>query len=165
MESVVGQGSIFKMYFPAKNGLTESLPIRDGTGYLPVGTEDILVVEDEPLVRNVTVHVLKEQGYSVIEASNGLEALDVASQHNGGPIDLLLTDMVMPGMGGRKLAEKLKELYPEIKVLFTSGYTDDEAFKDEVFNELTNFMRKPFDPSTLTRKVREALQDGVETSA
>ena len=101
----------------------------------------------------------------MIEASNGLEALDVVSQHQGGPIDLLLTDMVMPAMGGRKLAERLKELHPEIKVLFTSGYTEDEAFKDEVFNERTNFMGKPFDPSTLTRKVREVLQDGIEGNA
>jgi len=165
VDSVVGEGTTFKIYFPTKEGLTESLPFRDHSGYLPVGTESILVVEDEPLVRNVAVHVLKEQGYTVIEASNGLEALDVASQHQEGPIDLLLTDMVMPAMGGRKLADRLKELHPDIKVLFTSGYTEDEAFKDEVFNERTNFMSKPFDPSTLTRKVREALQDGVEGSA
>ncbi|MCH8062409.1 MAG: GAF domain-containing protein, partial [Chloroflexi bacterium] len=165
VESVVGKGSTFKIYFPAKDGLTESLPFRDDSGYLPVGTERILVVEDEPLVRNVAVHVLREQGYTVIEASNGLEALDVASQHQGGPVDLLLTDMVMPVMGGRKLAERLRDIHPEMKVIFTSGYTEDEAFKEEVLNERTNFMRKPFDPSTLTRKVREVLQDGVERHA
>ncbi|MCH8062956.1 MAG: GAF domain-containing protein, partial [Chloroflexi bacterium] len=165
VESVVGKGSTFKIYFPAKEGPTESLPFWDQSGHLPVGTESILIVEDEPLVRNVAVHVLKEQGYTVIEASNGLEALDVVSQHQGGPIDLLLTDMVMPAMGGRILAERLKEIHPEMKVLFTSGYTEDEAFKDEVFNERTNFMGKPFNPSTLTRKVREVLQDGIEGNA
>ena len=74
-----------------------------------------------------------------------MEALEVVSQNQGRPIDLLLTDMIMPVMGGRKLAERLRELHPEIKVLFTSGgYTEDETFKDEVFNGRTNFMLKPF---------------------
>ena len=120
------------------------------------GNETILVVEDEPSVRSFTVAALKRYGYHVIEASDGDEAIAVAEQHSG-RIQLLLTDVIMPGMNGKVLSERLKKSYPDLKVLLISGYTAD-AFSDRgVLDPGDVFLLKPFAPVELAGKVREVL--------
>jgi two-component system cell cycle sensor histidine kinase/response regulator CckA len=158
LESEVGKGTTFKVYFPridhtapvAKISLTKSGPLRRGT-------ETVLVVEDEPSLRHLAQGVLKAQGYEVLTAPNGQDALRVAREHKGGPICLVVTDVIMPRMGGKVMAEWLKITYPEIKVLFTSGYTEDAIAHHGVLDVGIEFLPKPYSPSSLARKVRELL--------
>jgi CheY-like chemotaxis protein len=121
------------------------------------GKETVLLVEDEAPVRGLAVRVLRNQGYRVLEAANGEEALSVAGEHAGEKIHLLLTDVVMPQMGGKELADRLKALRPEIKVVFTSGYTDEAIVRHGVLEPGTDFLQKPFSPASLAQKVREVL--------
>jgi CheY-like chemotaxis protein len=123
---------------------------------MPRGSETVLVVEDAPAVRAVMRQVLKRQGYTVLDAPDGAEALRLAAEHTG-PIQLLLTDLVMPVLGGRQLTEQLTELRPETKVLFTSGYTDDAVVRHGLLETGVAFLQKPFAPEVLARKVREVL--------
>jgi two-component system, cell cycle sensor histidine kinase and response regulator CckA len=114
------------------------------------------LVEDEHSVRSLAAEALAQQGYRVIEAQEGVEALKVSAKHRGG-IDLLVTDVVMPQMGGRELAELIRVCRPEIKVLFTSGYTDDAIVRHGVLQADMAFLQKPFSPQRLSSKVREVL--------
>jgi two-component system, cell cycle sensor histidine kinase and response regulator CckA len=148
-------GTTFKIYLPRVVAELGELPIERTFTETPIGSETILLVEDELLVRNLTRQVLEECGYTVIEAGNGLEAL--AKTNGGTHIDLLITDVVMPKMGGRELAEKLVENFPAIKVLFTSGYTDDAIIRHGIIEAHTNFIQKPFTPDSLARKIRVVL--------
>ncbi len=122
----------------------------------PRGAETILLVEDEPSVKGFAVQVLRENGYNLLEAANGNEALRMAQEY-AGEIHLLLTDVVMPQMGGKELADRLKPLRPDIKVLFTSGYTDNAIVHHGVLEPGIDFLQKPFSPETLAQKVREVL--------
>jgi CheY-like chemotaxis protein len=117
----------------------------------------VLLVEDEPSVRDLALRLLNQQGYKVLEAANGEEALRVVQEHAGEKIHLLLTDVVMPQMGGKELANRLKLLRPDVKVLYTSGYTDDAIVHHGVLEPGTHFLQKPFSPKTLSHKVREVL--------
>jgi two-component system, cell cycle sensor histidine kinase and response regulator CckA len=123
------------------------------------GSETILLVEDEDALRELAAEVLLTAGYNVLAARNGQEALTLAEQHPG-RIDLLLADVVMPHMGGRELAERLKPLRPEARVLFVSGYTDDAVLRHGVFQDEVHFLQKPFSPQDLESKVREVLGPG-----
>jgi two-component system, cell cycle sensor histidine kinase and response regulator CckA len=125
-------------------------------GKAPLGKETLLLVEDEQAVRAITRHVLQTCGYTILEAAHGAEAIKICEQ-NPGPIHLLVSDVVMPGMGGRQLAETLLSLRPEMKVLFLSGYTDDAVVRHGVLEAGTNFLQKPFTPASLAEKVREVL--------
>src|SRR6185369_7757614 len=118
------------------------------------------VVEDDPSVRHLARGVLETQGYEVLSASNGQDALHVARDHKGAPIRLVVTDVIMPLMGGKVMAEWLKTTFPDLKILFTSGYTDDAIAHHGVLEAGVEFLAKPYTPSTLTRKVREMLDDG-----
>jgi CheY-like chemotaxis protein len=120
------------------------------------GTETILLVEDDAAVRSLTRHVLERADYAVLEAASGDEALELAAAYPS-PIHLLVTDVVLPGMGGRQVAEALRELRPEIKVLYVSGYTDDSVVRHGVLQEEVQFLQKPFPPLALAKKVREVL--------
>jgi CheY-like chemotaxis protein len=133
---------------PARSVVREDVPAR--------GTETVLLVEDEEMVRRMTREVLEGAGYHVLEASSGFDALRVSSGH-GGRLDLLLTDVVMPGMSGRELAERLAPVRPGIKVLYMSGHTDDAIFHHGVTQAGTGFLQKPFTPDALERRVRELL--------
>lgn len=120
------------------------------------GSETVLVVEDSDVVRELTVRVLRERGYTVLSASDGSDALAAAAAHEG-PIDLLLTDLVMPGMSGATLGSRMASLMPGIKVLYVSGYLDRGGSAQELVNPSAAWLRKPFPPQELALKVREVL--------
>ncbi|HSY17706.1 MAG TPA: response regulator [Candidatus Acidoferrales bacterium] len=164
VESELGKGTTFKVYFPR---VEQALDITAGkvqTGPLPRGTETLLVVEDDPSVRHLARGVLETQGYEVLSASNGQEALHVAREHKGPPIQLVVTDVIMPLMGGKVMAEWLKITYPDLKILFTSGYTDDAIAKHGVLEPGVAFLSKPYTPATIARKVRAMLDDKTESA-
>ena len=121
------------------------------------GSETILVAEDEDGVRSLTREVLEKYGYTVLEAANGEEALKVAESHEG-PVDLLLSDVVMPRMGGPELAQALLAKRPSVKVLYMSGYTDHPMVRRGVVNAGVAFLQKPFTPTVLVSRVREVLE-------
>ncbi|KKK99590.1 hypothetical protein LCGC14_2631220, partial [marine sediment metagenome] len=121
------------------------------------GKETILLVEDEESLRGLAAKVLRKQGHTVIEAANGIEALETMAASGQPEIDLLITDVIMPGMGGRELAGKLLEKYPGIKVLYISGYTDNAIVHHGVLAEGVSFLPKPFSPISLAQKVRDTL--------
>jgi two-component system cell cycle sensor histidine kinase/response regulator CckA len=120
------------------------------------GAETILLVEDDAGVRGATRRFLEAHGYTVLEATQGREALRLCEKHCG-PIDLLITDVVMPEMSGRDVAERLKPSRPNMKVLFMSGYTDKAIVHRGELDPGTAFLQKPFTPDALSRKVREVL--------
>jgi CheY-like chemotaxis protein len=157
VDSEVGKGTTFKIYFPRVGQPLEVAARPNHSGPLPRGTETLLVVEDEPSVRHLAHDVLKAQGYEVLRASNGQHALAVASEHKGGPIRLVITDVVMPVMGGKAMAEWLSTIYPDIRILFTSGYTDDAIARHATLDTGIEFLPKPYTPAMLVRKVREML--------
>jgi len=151
-----GQGTTFKIYLPAVAELPQALPRRDEEGYLPVGTETVLLVEDSPTVRGVAARMLRDQGYTVLVAADGREALRVVQEYSE-PIHLLVTDVVMPQMGGRELAERLRSARPGFRVLYMTGYTDNAIVHHGVLEEGVNLLQKPFTAGMLVRKVREVL--------
>lgn len=121
------------------------------------GTETILVAEDEDGVRSLAREVLEKYGYTVLEAANGEEALKVAERH-AGPLHLLLSDVVMPRMGGPELAQALVARRPDVKVLYMSGYTDHPMVRRGVVNAGVAFLQKPFTPTVLVSRIREVLE-------
>jgi PAS domain S-box-containing protein len=157
--SEVGIGTTIKTYFPRVEGEAAIPVIDDRPADLPGGTETVLVVEDESIVLTLCVQILERLGYKVLQARNGTEAIAEAKGY-GGRIDLLLTDVVMPGMNGADLAAQLVLHHAEMKVLFTSGYTDDAIVRHGVLDEGVSFIGKPYTPSTLARKVREVIDEG-----
>jgi PAS domain S-box-containing protein len=152
-----GHGTTFKIYLPRVEEKLDPILKQEELDYLPKGNETVLLVEDDPLVRDLAHRLLIGQGYKVLEASNGEEALRVAQENTGEKIHLLLTDVVMPQMGGKELSEKLKHLRPDIGVLYTSGYTDNTIVHHGTLEPGTYFLQKPFSPKTLSHKVREVL--------
>jgi two-component system, cell cycle sensor histidine kinase and response regulator CckA len=155
VESQLGQGTTFTIYLPR---VTEEAAVRDiehADGPLPQGSETILLVEDEPAVRALNRRVLESSGYRVLEASDGRQAVQMVDGLDG-PLHLLVSDVVMPHLGGRQLAEQIHDLRPRLKVLFVSGYTDDEMVRHGIGSEF-EFLQKPFTPIGLARKVRQVL--------
>jgi CheY-like chemotaxis protein len=128
------------------------------------GNETVLLVEDEPVVRELAVATLREKGYTVVEAVNGEDGLRMARQHDG-KIDLVLTDIVMPVMGGKEMADALRTSHPDAKILFTSGYSQDAMGHHGVLRPGLLFLQKPYISTTLARKVREALDKSVIESS
>lgn len=151
-----GNGTTFKVYFPRVAGSEESLPVKEDSQATPGGNETVLIVEDDAALRALSARILETNGYTVLLARNGLEALALASGH-AGQIDLVASDVVMPKMNGRPLVEKLLETRKEMKVLFMSGYTDDEVMRRGVIDGRTAFLQKPFTPAQLAKKIRDVL--------
>jgi PAS domain S-box-containing protein len=152
-----GHGTTFKIYLPRVEEQLDTFHALDETDSFPRGGETVLLVEDDPSVRDLALRLLRQQGYTVLEAANGVEALHVAQEHGGEKIHLLLTDVVMPQMGGKELADQLKIFRPDVKVLYTSGHTDDAIVHHGVLEPGTHFLQKPFSLKTLSHKVREVL--------
>jgi PAS domain S-box-containing protein len=150
-----GKGTAFKAYFPRVDKPAEPLP-TDRAGAPAGGTETVLLVEDEDAVRALARRILETKGYRVLEASDGARAFEIVRAHSG-PIDLLLTDVVLPGAGGSEIAARIRELFPRVKVLYSSGYTDDGIVRRGLTERDSAFLEKPFTPNALARKVREVL--------
>lgn len=156
--SEVGKGTTIRIYLP-RDDEEVTKPVKDDRLQdFPGGIETILLVEDEEILRNLCVRILGDLGYKVMQARNGAEAIALA-QWYGERIDLLLTDVVMPGMNGAELATQLVPHHTEMKVLFMSGYTDDAIGHHGVLDEGVQFIGKPYSPQGLARKVREALDN------
>jgi PAS domain S-box-containing protein len=151
-----GAGTTFKIYLPRTDeGAGEYVRGLPATEVLK-GTETVLLVEDEELVRNLVRHVLEDAGYKLLEATNGGAGLQLCDQYEA-PIHLLLTDVVMPEMSGQQLAERLRKTRPGMAVLYMSGYTEDTIVHHGVLDEDVSFIEKPFNPDALARKVREVI--------
>ncbi|HEV3437835.1 MAG TPA: PAS domain S-box protein [Gemmata sp.] len=156
VDTKVGVGTTFNIYLPRVDMPVATTKPRSGPQAPPRGTETVLLVEDEDGVRALTRYVLTRCGYNVLEAAEGIEAVQVAGGHPD-PIHLLISDVVMPGVGGRVVADRVTELHPEAHVLFVSGYTDDAVVRHGVSQERVNFLQKPFSPIALAHKVRDIL--------
>ena len=154
--SRVGHGTRFDLYFPSVDADVLTTMPAQNQGQPKRGTETILVVEDDPSVRTLVRDELRKLGYRVVEAKNGVEACLLATQQTGS-LDLLLTDVVMPGMGGRELAQHLSVIKPDLRILFISGYTDDVGIMGGQDEDLSSFLQKPFTPEVLAHAVRDLL--------
>ena len=154
--SELGRGTTFKVYLPRTEAQVPSGESRQETRVLPAGSETLLLVEDDAAVRTLSRGVLEMSGYTVLEANVGREALRICERHSG-PIQMVITDVVMPEIGGRMLVEQISALRPGIKVLYVSVYTDDTVIRHGVLEEGTAFLQKPFTPVALANKVRDVL--------
>ncbi len=152
VESEPGRGTTFRILLPAVQHVPTG-PKSDVITIAPRGTETILIAEDEEGVRNIASTILGIQGYTVLVAETGAEAVKMISEHSA-PIHLLLTDVVMPDFGGRALAEVIRKARPEISVMYMSGYTDDAVVRSGVESSQDCFVQKPFTPLVLARRVR-----------
>jgi CheY-like chemotaxis protein len=151
-----GHGTSFKIYLPRVEQPADQTAVPSTVSAPRRGTETVLLVEDEASLRTVTRQVLERHGYTVLEAANGAAALQLVSTHPS-PIHLLLTDVVMPAVGGRELADRLAGLRPNLKVCYTSGYTEDAIVRHGVLEPGIAYLQKPFTLDALARKVREVL--------
>ena len=157
MDSEPGVGTTFTIYLPAAQGcLKAARPAEPETNVR--GCETVLLVEDEETLRSLGAVVLETYGYNVLTAANGQEALRVAHRHRG-KLDLLLTDVVMPGINGCELAAMLRNRQPGLKVLFLSGYTEEDIVSRGIPNDGSAFLNKPFSPASLVTKIRQVLDE------
>jgi two-component system, cell cycle sensor histidine kinase and response regulator CckA len=161
LASEVGKGTTFKIYFPRVTQFSYSTTPPFQGGPLPRGTEKLLVVEDNPEVRFLVSTVLRRQGYEVLAAANGKDGLRTVLENKGQAIGLVITDVVMPQMGGKEMSGRLRTTAPGLKVLFTSGYTDDTIAHYGVLDPDIAFLSKPYSVAILSRKVRELLDARV----
>jgi signal transduction histidine kinase len=161
--SEVGVGTTVTLYLPATaGGVLHHAASPDTAAAVATGTETILLVEDEAQVRAIVARILRAQGYTVSAAANGADALEILER--GDPVDLLLTDLVMPRMGGRELAERATLLRPKLRVLFTSGYTEDVIVQNRLLAHDIMLLNKPFTRAELAAKVREALDPALPSA-
>jgi len=163
VESEWGKGTTMRIYLPRVEQTAEYHQATVKRADMPKGTESILLVEDEPGVRKIASTVLRELGYEVIEATVGEEALRIIRERNGKSIDLLVSDVIMPEMNGKELADQVLFSHPETKVLFISGYAADAIDQHGVSDESLNLLQKPFTASVLAAKVREVLDSQPAT--
>jgi PAS domain S-box-containing protein len=157
VESEVGRGTTMSVFLPWAEEAVEAPPAPARQGEAAGRGETVLLVEDDGAVRALARRILERQGYRLLAAGTGEEAIQLATHHDGA-LDLLLTDVVMPGMSGRELAERLTAERPGLGVLFMSGYTEDDVLRRGIFETGTSFLGKPFTPDVLARRVREVLE-------
>ncbi len=153
-----GKGTTFKVYWPVVKGERAAVRDKEEAPEIPAGSETILLVEDEEVVRELARQVLEQKSYKVLTAQHGAEALIVSEQHDS-PIHLLLTDVVMPGMNGKELAERLQASRSDLHVIYMSGYADAAIFQNGRVPDAASYLQKPFTPDGLLRKVREVLDE------
>src|SRR5262249_55383062 len=156
VDSEPGRGSTFTIYLPRVEGRAADVKTAVPLTRLAKGTETVLLVEDEAAMRDMVCEILQLAGYTVCVASNGAEALQICADH-AGPIHLLLTDVVMPGMSGPEVVRALAPMRPEMQVLYMSGYTGDTLGQHGVLEPARAFLPKPFTPEGMTQKVRAVL--------
>jgi signal transduction histidine kinase len=156
VESEPGRGAAFRVYLPKAKKETPSVDVRPRTVEVRGGNETVLLVEDEAAVRSMARHILQMNSYNVLEASSGMEALSISEQCTD-PIHIMVTDVVMPQLSGRQLAERLAPVRPEMKVLYMSGHADDDVVRHRVLEPGMPYLQKPFTPVGLASKVREVL--------
>jgi CheY-like chemotaxis protein len=159
VQSEPGRGTTVQVYLPLVAGQRSDHRPAAENPHLLSGTGTVLLVEDEEMLRNLAQNVLGMSGYTVLAAEDGQRALEISRSH-AGPIDLLLTDVVMPGLSGREVAERLTVERPRLRVLFMSGYTDDAIVRHGILTSEVAFLEKPFTASALTTRVRDLLQPG-----
>jgi len=160
VDTQVGKGTIFRIYLPHTH-LEQQLPVEVRGHSRPArGSETILLVEDQPEVRAIARTILSRQGYRIIEADSGVAALDFVKSQDE-PIDMLLTDVIMPILGGQDLAREVLVLRPGVRVLFASGYTDDVLVQQGVLQPGAEWIQKPFTKESLSQKVRSVLDGGA----
>ncbi|MBL9094908.1 MAG: PAS domain-containing protein [Planctomycetaceae bacterium] len=164
VDSELGAGTTFKLFLPAIHAPTVVMDRKTDAPPAAGGPETILLVEDDDAVRLLTLRMLRQFGYVVLEASGGTKAIQLAESHPG-PIDLMVTDVVMPEMGGRELAEHLHAIRPGLSVLYLSGYTDDQMVRHGVSQAETAFLQKPFTVEALAAKVRQVLDAAAPHTA
>jgi PAS domain S-box-containing protein len=155
------RGATFKIYLPQMEQQAKIVVQRLDSLDLPRGMETILLVEDDPALREMAATLLRRLGYTVLAAANGIEALNLKQQRDIGHIDLLFTDVVMPHMSGKELADRVQALYPHTRILFTSAYTENAIVHQGVLNKGVSLLQKPFTPSALALKVREVLDQPI----
>jgi CheY-like chemotaxis protein len=159
----MGKGTTFKVYLPRVNEDAEPVAAAPIPHMISEAGGVVLLVEDEPMLRELGLTVLEELGYRVIAAENGVEALRLVEENAYAPIDIVLTDVIMPGMGGKELVERLLPLFPKTKVIFCSGYTEDAIFHTGTLESDVFFLQKPYTVAGLAQKLSEAL--GVASAA
>jgi nitrogen-specific signal transduction histidine kinase/CheY-like chemotaxis protein len=164
VSSELGQGTTFNIYFPRTEKPAHGAAQPKQRAKPRGGTETLLVVEDEESLRNLARHVLECQGYHVISVSNGQAGLRAAREHKGAPISLVITDVIMPVMDGKEMADQLNAEFPDLKILFTSGYTDNALAHHGVLMPGVELLLKPHTPAELVLKVRELLDEPSMTS-
>jgi len=155
-----GHGTAFKVYLPTVAGTADEAKPAAEAGIVQTGSETVLLVEDEDRVREFAVRLLREAGYAVLEARNGTDALRVLQEQASRKIDIMVTDVIMPQMGGKELADQLRQLRPSTRILFVSGYTGDALDNSGVLQSGAAFLEKPFSAVRLTQKIREVLANG-----
>jgi len=154
--SEVNKGTTFKVYLPLVSGTAQTEEVNKTGKIIYKPSETILLAEDEEIVRTLAARVLKDQGYKVLEANDPLQAIQIFNGYKG-KVDLIVTDIIMPGMTGLGLVQRIQSTHPDIKILYISGYTDTAMLHQGVFESGTAFLQKPFTPQTLLKKVREVL--------
>jgi CheY-like chemotaxis protein len=160
VDSEPGKGTAFKICFPRVDPEAESLPPPERSRERTEGSETILLVEDEQAVRTVATRVLRNQGYFVLPACNGEEALSLAEQVSGA-IDLILTDVIMPDMAGPAMVGQMLEKWPDIRIMYMSGYAQNDKIRAEMADRDTSFLQKPFSADSLLLTVREVLDQAT----
>jgi signal transduction histidine kinase/ActR/RegA family two-component response regulator len=156
--SEVGCGTTFKVYLPRVMERLDERTRENDVEFVPSGHAKILFAEDEPMLRELGTVVLEELGYTVVTAENGVEALKLFRENSGSSFDLLVTDVVMPQMGGRELAEALWQIENHLRVIFCSGYTEDAIIRSGGLDESAHFLQKPYSVAAIAQKVSEVLQ-------
>jgi len=157
VESAVGRGSTFRVYLPRAT-MTAAEPEPRPAELPRAGSETVMIVDDEEVLVGVARRVLTHAGYTTLHATTGAEALEALTRHEG-TVDLLVTDVIMPGMSGPELAARAVALRPGLRVLYTSGYTDNAVLREAVHDRKARFLSKPYTTEALRRRVREALGD------
>jgi CheY-like chemotaxis protein len=155
-QSERGRGSQFRIFLPRVSGIPEKLESHTPTPRPPAAEGTLLLVEDEESVRRLARRVLEGVGYRVLEAASGTEALGIVESWEG-PLDLVVTDVIMPGMSGQELSARLRERRPTLRILYVSGYTDDAILQHGILLPNTSFLQKPFTPGSLAQRVQEVM--------
>jgi two-component system cell cycle sensor histidine kinase/response regulator CckA len=163
--SELGRGTTFKIFLPQLELPPEIFVRRHAPPDLPRGIETILLVEDDPALREMAATLLRRLGYTVLAAANGIEALNLKQQQGIGHVDLLFTDVVMPHMNGKELADRVRAFNPHTKILFTSAYTENAIVHQGVLDKDVALLQKPFTPFALANKLREVLDHPGEQNA